>query len=222
MLLFVWGWSYMHSSNSLFNKAIDGFNKKFKKRVIEPVLTILTINNKENSIKATLMFRFNYKKKNKQKIINHAQHVLAHILDMFINDLHNLGFKVLKKKVEHIKDKNINKSEISKAVFCFKIIIEIAITKAVRVFEALLKIPKTKVVSYKDLAVYCNTHPRVIGLYMKRNPYPDIIPCYKVVRSNKSIGGYSKGIRKKIQLLRKDGVKIINNKCDGKAFYRFL
>jgi len=71
----------------------------------------------------------------------------------------------------------------------------------------LKKIPKGKVVTYKTISEKFGIHPRAVGLIMSRNPFPNLYPCFKVVKSNGQLGGYSKGVRKKAQLLRKDGVK---------------
>ncbi|HLD38965.1 MAG TPA: MGMT family protein, partial [archaeon] len=65
--------------------------------------------------------------------------------------------------------------------------------------------------------------PRAIGQIMRTNPRPDLYPCYKVVRSDGSIGGYAgciKGgkISKKVALLKKDGIKIEKGKIDLRRF----
>lgn len=85
----------------------------------------------------------------------------------------------------------------------------------------LKKIPAGKVVTYKELARVCHTSPRAIGRIMASNPLPQEYPCYKVVRSNGNLGGYSGhgGIKMKIKLLQKDGIKVINDKIDKKYFF---
>lgn len=87
----------------------------------------------------------------------------------------------------------------------------------------LKKIPKGKVVSYKELAIKCKTSPRAIGRIMKYNPNLEECPCYKVIGSNGKLVGYSGkgGLKTKIKLLEKDGIKIVNGKVDRKHFYRF-
>ncbi|MDD5440002.1 MAG: MGMT family protein, partial [Candidatus Omnitrophica bacterium] len=42
---------------------------------------------------------------------------------------------------------------------------------------------------------------RAVGQALKRNPYPVIIPCHRVIRSDGTIGGYSRGISRKKKLL---------------------
>lgn len=94
------------------------------------------------------------------------------------------------------------------------------------VHKALLllrSVPKGKVVTYGELAKAAKTSPRAVGSIMRGNKDPERYPCYKVIKSGGSIGGYSasKGIRKKVALLRKDGIKIMNGKIDEKYIYRF-
>ncbi len=92
------------------------------------------------------------------------------------------------------------------------------------VHKALLllrKVPKGRVVSYGELARACGTSPRAIGMIMKNNKDPVRYPCYKVIKSDGSVGGYRKGISKKIALLRKDGIKKKNDRIDKRYLYRF-
>ncbi len=74
-------------------------------------------------------------------------------------------------------------------------------------------IPLGKVTTYKSLAKILGLHPRVIARFMALNDKPLIIPCHRVVMSNGSIGGYSRGGSKvKEKLLRIEGVSIANGK----------
>lgn len=78
-----------------------------------------------------------------------------------------------------------------------------------KVLLFLKRIPKGKVATYKSVGERFGLHPRLIGLIMKRNKHPELYPCFKVVKSNGELGGYSceGGVKKKIELLRKDGVR---------------
>lgn len=87
--------------------------------------------------------------------------------------------------------------------------------------KLLKKIPKGKVVSYKELNRIADTSPRAIGMIMRNNKEPEKYPCYKVIKENGEIGGYSKGIKKKIKLLKKDGIIIKKGKIDKKYFWRY-
>ena len=42
---------------------------------------------------------------------------------------------------------------------------------------------------------------RAVGQALKKNPYPIIIPCHRVIRSDGSLGGYAKGKKLKKQLI---------------------
>lgn len=97
--------------------------------------------------------------------------------------------------------------------------------KAIKVFTLLKKIPKCKVTTYKDIAVKIKSSPRAIGSILRSNRNPDKYPCYKVVMSSGKIGGYcgsNKKIKLKIEKLKKDGIKINNDKVDLKKYlHRF-
>jgi O-6-methylguanine DNA methyltransferase len=42
---------------------------------------------------------------------------------------------------------------------------------------------------------------RAVGSALKKNPYPVIIPCHRVIHSDGSLGGYVKGKELKMKLL---------------------
>ena len=87
-------------------------------------------------------------------------------------------------------------------------------TLELKVLKKLKTIPKGKVVTYKILAKICKIKngARFVGNVMKKNPYPDKYPCYKVVKINGEVGAYSalNGATSKIRLLEKDGIRIKN------------
>lgn len=88
--------------------------------------------------------------------------------------------------------------------------------------KLLKKIPKGNVTTYAALAKAAKTSPRAVGAIMRSNRHPDEYPCYKVVRSSGEIGGYDgseeRNIKKKIKLLKKDGIKIRNGRIDLKKY----
>ncbi|MCS7109266.1 MAG: MGMT family protein, partial [Candidatus Micrarchaeota archaeon] len=59
-----------------------------------------------------------------------------------------------------------------------------------KVYEILLKMPKGKVITYKRLAELAGRKnaARAVGAILKTNKRPDLIPCYKVIKSNGEIG----------------------------------
>ena len=87
-------------------------------------------------------------------------------------------------------------------------------TLSTKVYRKLLQVPKGKVTSYGDLAkaVGLENGQRAIGMIMKKNPFPVIVPCHRVVKSDGKIGGYVYGERVKSQMLTKEGIKIKDGK----------
>lgn len=78
-------------------------------------------------------------------------------------------------------------------------------------------IPVGKVTTYKSIAKVLGVHPRLVGIALKKNKKPIIIPCHRVISSDGSIRGYSvggKNVKKK--LLEIEGVRIIGEKVDPK------
>ncbi len=93
-----------------------------------------------------------------------------------------------------------------------------------KVLKLTKRIPKGKVTTYKIIAEKLNIRAyRAVGTALHNNKRPIIIPCYRVVNSNGFVGGYGKGIKKKIELLKKEGIKIKNKKIQDfeKVLFRF-
>lgn len=85
-----------------------------------------------------------------------------------------------------------------------------------KVYEVVKKIPRGKVLTYKQVARFAGSPKafRAVGSAMKLNPDMKNIPCHRVVGSDGMMHGYSsgQGVSTKIKLLKKEGVKFINNK----------
>ena len=80
-------------------------------------------------------------------------------------------------------------------------------------WNLLKQIPKGKVTTYKAIAeALCSKAYRRVGQAMKRNKNAPQIPCHRVIASDGNIGGYAFGVDKKIALLKKEGIKIVNGK----------
>ena len=97
-------------------------------------------------------------------------------------------------------------------------------TLSTKVYRKLLQVPKGKVTSYGDLAkaVGLENGQRAIGMIMKKNPFPVIVPCHRVVKSDGKIGGYVYGEKVKSQMLVKEGIKIKDGRIidfDKEKFY---
>ena len=58
---------------------------------------------------------------------------------------------------------------------------------------------------------------------MKNNPFPVIVPCHRVVKSDGTVGGYAYGTERKKYMLSKEGLEINDDKIlDFKNFlFRF-
>ena len=88
-----------------------------------------------------------------------------------------------------------------------------------KVYSLLKQIPKGKVVTYKQVAQALNSNSyRAVGNALNKNEKLIQIPCHRVIRSDGTVGGYKLGVRKKIEILKKEGVEVINQKVDLKKF----
>ncbi|MFA5021687.1 MAG: MGMT family protein [Patescibacteria group bacterium] len=86
-------------------------------------------------------------------------------------------------------------------------------------------IPQGKVVTYKLLAEVLNRPKaaRAVGNALNKNTCLVKIPCHRVVKSSGQVGGYVAGSKKKLSLLKKEGIEIESgNKINLKRFlYQF-
>jgi len=90
-----------------------------------------------------------------------------------------------------------------------------------KVFSLVKKIPKGKITTYGEIGKALRIHPRVVGRILSQNKDLKNIPCYRVVKSDGSIGGYKLGRKKKIELLKKDGI-VFEKKINLKKYlHRF-
>lgn len=86
------------------------------------------------------------------------------------------------------------------------------------ILKLLKKIPEDRVTTYKQLAKAADSHHRAVGKILNSNPDPERYPCYKVVKSDGSIGGYSGGKEKKRELLEEAGIEVSGGKVDLKRY----
>ncbi|MBZ9572853.1 MGMT family protein [Patescibacteria group bacterium] len=75
-----------------------------------------------------------------------------------------------------------------------------------RVYEIVKQVPLGKTTTYKEVAARVGRPRawRAVGNILSKNKNPKI-PCHRVIRSDGEIGGYNKGVKKKIELLKKEG-----------------
>lgn len=88
-----------------------------------------------------------------------------------------------------------------------------------RVLELTARVPEGRVTTYSGIARALNTRAyRAVGQALKRNPHAPGIPCHRVVKSGGLLGGYSRGARKKAELLESEGVEIRNGRIDMERY----
>uniref|UniRef100_A0A450S4H1 methylated-DNA--[protein]-cysteine S-methyltransferase n=1 Tax=Candidatus Kentrum sp. DK TaxID=2126562 RepID=A0A450S4H1_9GAMM len=78
-----------------------------------------------------------------------------------------------------------------------------------RVLRATCEIPWGRVSTYRLVARHLSGKPdgaRAVGNALASNPFPLIIPCHRVIRSDGALGGYGGGWEMKYALLRGEGV----------------
>jgi methylated-DNA-[protein]-cysteine S-methyltransferase len=94
-----------------------------------------------------------------------------------------------------------------------------------KIYKKLLEVPKGKITTYGELAkaVGLKNGQRAVGKIMNKNPYPVIIPCHRVVKSDGKVGGYAYGEEIKSDMLTREGVVIKNGKILNleNTIYRF-
>lgn len=74
----------------------------------------------------------------------------------------------------------------------------------VKVWKELLKVPYGKTCTYLDIAkkIENPNASRAVGMANNKNKIQIIIPCHRVIRSNKKLIGYAGGIKVKEKLLK--------------------
>lgn len=94
-----------------------------------------------------------------------------------------------------------------------------------KVLQVIKRIPFGKVATYRGVAraVGRPKAMRAVGNALNKNPQAPRVPCHRVVKSNGEVGGYACGMKKKRELLEKEGIifekgKILDFK---KVLYKF-
>ncbi|MDA7941889.1 MAG: MGMT family protein [Nitrosopumilus sp.] len=73
-----------------------------------------------------------------------------------------------------------------------------------------MEVPPGSVTTYADLARAAGIPggQRAVGNAMASNPYPGVVPCHRVVRSDGRVGGFALGQEMKESMLRAEGVEV--------------
>ena len=78
----------------------------------------------------------------------------------------------------------------------------------IKVWKELLNIPSGETRTYKEIAILIGSpnSARAVANACAKNPYPILVPCHRVIRSDGNLGGYSAlgGINKKKELLAQE------------------
>lgn len=82
-----------------------------------------------------------------------------------------------------------------------------------KVLFEVIKIPHGEIKTYKQISEAIDSKAyRVVGTAISKNPLPLIIPCHRVIRSNLNVGGFSGGPEMKKEILKNEGIQIVNDK----------
>jgi methylated-DNA-[protein]-cysteine S-methyltransferase len=73
-------------------------------------------------------------------------------------------------------------------------------TQYSHIYREVQEVPYGITATYGDIARKVGTSPRLVGLAMKRNPTPLLVPCHRVVAKD-CLGGFTPDIGIKVQLL---------------------
>jgi len=77
-----------------------------------------------------------------------------------------------------------------------------------RVLNKLVEIPRGKVTTYKRLSELIGKDRayRAIGTTLAKNPFPILIPCHRVIKSDLNVGNFGDRPDLKIKILQFEGV----------------
>ena len=76
------------------------------------------------------------------------------------------------------------------------------------------QIPPGRVSTYGAVAKALGNkgHARAVGKWMNKNPDANTMPCFKIVSSDGTLGGFGLGVNDKIRRLNEDGISVKNGK----------
>ena len=86
-----------------------------------------------------------------------------------------------------------------------------------RVYALCKKVPRGRVTTYKEIGRALGGYGqiyRAVGVALNRNPHAPRVPCHRVVNSDGRVGGFAHGTRKKVQMLKREGIKIRSGKVE--------
>jgi len=93
-----------------------------------------------------------------------------------------------------------------------------------KVLKCVSMVPVGYVTTYGAVAKVMGGSPRAVGRVMATNPFPPLVPCHRVVRSDFTLGGFGLGLAVKWEILQnenrghREDMKI---QVDGKSLSLF-
>lgn len=82
-----------------------------------------------------------------------------------------------------------------------------------KVYRTIQRIPKGKVTTYRAISESVGTRGyRAVGQALHQNPVPLLVPCHRVVGSDRGLTGFGGGINLKKKILEAEGVKFEGDK----------
>ncbi|HQO11075.1 MAG TPA: MGMT family protein [bacterium] len=87
---------------------------------------------------------------------------------------------------------------------------------AEQVYQITKKIKVGQVATYRQIAQAIGKPlaARAVGQVLHNNPFVPQVPCHRVIKSDGRLGGFARGSKKKLSLLRQEGIIIKNNSLD--------
>ncbi|HEV2692806.1 MAG TPA: MGMT family protein [Verrucomicrobiae bacterium] len=76
------------------------------------------------------------------------------------------------------------------------------------VWGVMLAIPTGKTKSYGEVAAAIGSPKavRAVGSACGKNPIPVLVPCHRILAANNKIGGFTSGLERKYDLLKREGI----------------
>ena len=91
------------------------------------------------------------------------------------------------------------------------------------VYKATQKIPKGKVATYGAVAKNIGTRAyRAVGQALGQNPVPLLVPCHRVIGSDRELTGFGGGIPLKRKILEAEGVEFEGEKVKKEYILKTL
>lgn len=73
-----------------------------------------------------------------------------------------------------------------------------------KVLRCVSLVPVGYVTTYGEVAKTMGGSPRAVGRVMATNPFPPLVPCHRVVRSDFTLGGFGLGLALKWKILQRE------------------